>query len=243
MSSSDLRKTSDFLSARNAWEKRCKEEEERLTVLNRQLSGALVLSSTSPLSSARGVPKNNLSDRNDIVTQVLVSLEKKDLVILNSALRDPKSVATLIAFRSNEGDTVLHVMVREGYHAAARLFLQHLPFSGSKQEVVDFINCPNTWKDTALHLSLSDTDSEIALLLLNSGADPYRKNQNNDTALYLACGIGWLDVVWKMLQHEGTTSATISFSSSDGLTAAQMAEQHGHRSIAQLLKETKAKLS
>ncbi len=237
MSSSDLKRVLHFLSEREAWEKRCKQAEEHSLLIHRQLSGALA----SPLS-ARGQKKSS-AESNDVVGSILVSVAQDDLSYISAAVRDPQKLTTLMSFRSSEGDTILHVFVRENHNAATKILLQHLSFNGSKNTLQNFINAQNNWQDTALHLSLSDSDSEIALLLMSVGADPYLKNQNSDTSLYLACGIGWLDAVWKMIQHPNTTAATISVCSPDGLSPAQIAEQSGHKQIAQLLKETKAKLS
>ena len=39
------------------------------------------------------------------------------------------------------------------------------------------------------------SDTELMKLLLDRGADPKRKTNNNDTALTLAAGIGWVDGV------------------------------------------------
>ena len=85
--------------------------------------------------------------------------------------------------------------------------------------------------ESALHISCRKGHSEIALLLLNNGADSFLKLKNGDTPLTLACETGMDSVVLSLLDK----GCNPNDCRSDGWTPLMLATLRGHNKIVNTL--------
>ncbi|XXG99626.1 hypothetical protein Hte_005967 [Hypoxylon texense] len=97
------------------------------------------------------------------------------------------------------------------------------------------LNLANNERTTALHYAVYN-GKEMVALLLSHGADPRLLNVKSQSALLIACGLGYLDVVEKLVEALSKRSAQINDSLEEGgKTPLQIAAESGHLDIVKLL--------
>lgn len=89
-------------------------------------------------------------------------------------------------------------------------------------------------RSTALHYAVYN-GVEMVAILLDHGADPSIINVKSQSALHMACGLGYLDVAEKLIDTLGKQSAEVNTSLEEGKTPLQIAAESGHLDIVKLL--------
>ncbi|CAG9773908.1 unnamed protein product [Ceutorhynchus assimilis] len=89
----------------------------------------------------------------------------------------------------------------------------------------------DTGPDPALHLALRKSNTKIATILLESGANFELKDSNGDQPIHIACNLGLLDIV-KVLCAYG---CTVEVPTAKGLYPLHLAAKNGHISVVRCL--------
>ncbi len=84
---------------------------------------------------------------------------------------------------------------------------------------------------TLLHTAASIGNKNVAIVLLNNGADVYAMNHDGDTPLHIAASCGHLDFVTVLLNF----GAIVNITNSNANTPLDLAEQNGHNEIVEFL--------
>jgi len=134
----------------------------------------------------------------------------------------------LLCARNRNGETLLHAAAR-----AANLELcQLLMKIAAAQQNTDFVDTRSSQSETALHIAISTCCTPIAQLLVLAGANPFVPNIYAETALFLACLAGSLDLARLILRSKHATVAAVQMVNADRLSAAAISIIKGHREFA-----------
>jgi len=115
--------------------------------------------------------------------------------------------------RSEDGSSLLHIAVSAGDHELIRFLLKHL--NGKKSD----INAQNLSGETALHTAARNGAAEIALILLEGGANVDAQNFKHNTPLHIAAYYDDINMAENLLKHD----ASIKIENCDKKTPMQIA--------------------
>jgi ankyrin repeat protein len=146
----------------------------------------------------------------------------KDAVVARLALEDRGRVDAA----APEGHTPLGLAAFFGRAATVELLLTH----GADPALAS----SNTMKVQPLHAAVAGRNAECVRAILDPGADPNARQQVGYTPLMGAASAGRQDLA-DLLVARG---ADRSLQSEDGKTAASVASEHGHASLATRLSAT-----
>ena len=174
--------------------------------------------------------------RQDGIAQILAGRRDRLDVFEAAALGVEEEAALRIAEapgavsgRSPDGFTALHLASFFGRPKLVGLLLR----SGGDPDAV----AENPSRVRPLHSAAAAPSLEVVTLLLEAGADPNVQQHGGWTPLHAAAMHGDTAMVEALLQH----SAALETTSDEGKTAAGLAEEKGHGSIAERLRTFEAK--
>jgi len=107
--------------------------------------------------------------------------------------------------RSSANQTALYMASSRGHADVVRALIDcgadlNVQCDDWMDDVVDV-----TW--TPLHAAIYDEHRDVALLLLEGGADTESRNSGDETALYMASSRGCADIVWQLISHGADLNA------------------------------------
>jgi ankyrin repeat protein len=177
---------------------------------------------------------NEIDDQNDIPLDL--ALKSKQQSIADNLLQYKANVNTQDEF----GLTLLH-------RAVERRDLTSIAFLLKNHASVDIVS--NDKKQTSLHLlcALDDADDEIskeiAVLLLDSAANPNLQDANGNTCLHLAVLSRNFTLLQQLLQHETVHLEVLNQDSKTPLAIALRYLSDGDESFARTLVDHKAQIN
>ncbi len=121
-----------------------------------------------------------------------------------------------IDIKNNKGMTPLHIACLKGCKENVRMLLNN----GAQTN----INAQDLQGDTALHRAVDCGHLEIVQLLLTYGADVTKINNREETALTIGFRLGKLDIIKKLIEHNGNVDAIVNHR---GQTALHLASEFG----------------
>lgn len=173
------------------------------------------------------------------VKRALLAIEHFDSQIFKETIPTDEKLLELFTYIDPiEGDTISHAIARAGNDEVLRILLAHPMMSevgGSNLRRGAFLNSTNRLMETPLHAALGAGNHSTAYLFLTSGADPWMRNYNRETGLYLACYCGAIEVVDHILKSRGCTPAMVQASTGDGLSPMNIALARGNTAVVDLL--------
>lgn len=135
-----------------------------------------------------------------------------------------------LGLRSEDGCTAL----MEACHDGGRPELvEVLLNTNTNTMTLQHINMQNQYLDTALSIACADADLKTVCLLLNKGADPFKKCANDITPVMLAASRGESEIVEELAKRTGRYH--LDSVDDEGLTALYHASRRGHKSVVQTL--------
>lgn len=221
----------NFLSARDDWIRRCEMEEasKTSTITNNKHQPAANILAISPSHHRSRSGSNNDKVLSKTLPPPPTPASNDYSLLLTEILKgNEASVSALFTFRNAAGDTLFHILAREGN---IDVLWQCLQLAVRRTDGNTLVNAKNHRKDTALHVAVLCGDRDVALLLLGAGADPYKKNLAKNNALHIACTSGEKDIVGLMLTHKRASPSTLAQVNKAGLTPLQVAKQCGYVEI------------
>lgn len=123
----------------------------------------------------------------------------------------------------------LHESVRYGNEKLAEFYIQRKGMDPNSLDPAGL---------TPLEYAVRDSDEDMAVMLLDSGADVNQKDAKGGTALMAAAAYNRLDTLELLLDDY---EADPNIVRSDGMTALMFAQQYGHSEAEALLMEYRAK--
>lgn len=132
---------------------------------------------------------------------------------------DPKSVNA----RSADGFTALTLAIFFRHPEVARYLIEH----GADVNAA----ATNAQRVAPLHSATSVRDAKTIHLLLERGADPNAKQQNDGTPLHNAAGNGDIEIAKMLLAHGADRTARMS----DGASVAEVAAKRNQTAFAEWL--------
>lgn len=143
----------------------------------------------------------------------------------------------LIEYRTPvDAQSILHLAATNQNFGAIQGILS-LPWLQDRDRLVALVNAQNRAQETVLHQILGDesTNSKLALLLLQAGANPWILNSNKETAFYLASYKGLLEVVEHMLfsasKQQPLDPSLMNATTADGSAPLSVALARGHTAV------------
>lgn len=133
------------------------------------------------------------------------------------------------AYRSPQGETLLHLVVRTGY----RDLLEHLIKHGIP------VNAQDKKKRTAMHRALEPDKGDVLAVgtLLDHGADPNIRNEDGETALHLAIFHMSEETVSLLLASSKTN---VNIADDEGVTPLMLAAEYSDLALIEKLLERRA---
>ena len=132
---------------------------------------------------------------------------------------------TLVARRSHDGWTPLHLAAHFGRLETIRVLIEHGADVHARSS--------NEMSNTPLHAAAAGGRTEAAAELLDRKADPDARQHGGWTALHAAAQSGRLELARLLLDR----GADASPRTDDGLTPLDLAEEKGRRDLAALLRQ------
>lgn len=137
-----------------------------------------------------------------------------------------KTIKFDAAYRSTQGETLVHLVVRTGY----RDLLEHLIKHGIP------VNAQDSKKRTAMHRALEADKGDVLAVdtLLDHGADPNIRDEGGETALHLAIFHMSEEAVNFLLANPKTN---VNIADDDGVTPLMLAAQYSDLALIEKLLE------
>jgi len=154
---------------------------------------------------------------------------------------------TYLEGKDRNGQTVLHVAALEEHTQTLQMLISRANKHGTEEDVRRFINMQNRDKQTALHIAAERGYCDIVQILLNFKADLSICDQDQATALHLACGSPVNQVseiqVTLVIRNLIKNKASIQEKDEDGLTPLLHAARAGRTESAKILVKAGASIN